>query len=65
MVGYLKIFLRLGGGIQFFLGGGGVQNILIYISDEWKVTKQQAAMIKTCLKTIGLSVKHMSQDSRG
>ena len=30
-----------------------------------EVTKQQAAMIKTCLKTIDLSVKHMSQNSRG
>ena len=38
MVGYLKIFLRLGGVYNFFLGGGGgVQKILIYISDEWKL----------------------------
>ena len=65
MVGYLKIFLRLGGVYNFFLGGGGAaKNFNLYF---WRmeVTKQQAAMIKTCLKTVGLSVKHMSQDSRG
>ena len=62
MVGYLKIFLRLGG-YTIFLGGGAKKFNLYFWWME--VTKQQAAMIKTCLKTIGLSVKHISQDNRG